>query len=392
MADRLPTVASGARTTVAGIASTRLVVDMGDLYKLETEEGALMTTMGILGMERAKNKTVQWHTSELRPKFIRVNGGTLTDSTTTITVDTPGGNYVLPGFQIKNTRTKETMIATTGGSATTVVVTARSWGATAAAALLDNDEFMILGPAYAENASLQSAQSVTETLYSNYLQTLRHNWSIGGLAQNLAEHGGNYGGKDPDVQRQDMFLTHKRDCNLTLLHSEGAVSGGTATMQGIIPWIETNAPNNVLTTSTLTEANLQGLMRTWFRYGRSRNRALLVSQRIGDIISEFAGSAQRVEPGEDTYGLDIRTYQSKSGKVKVIVEYGLEGDKHAGTAVGLDLGTGGKGLKLKHARNTQLIKNRQGTSVDGYEEEVLTDLSGVYGIPEGFCLLEDVAA
>jgi hypothetical protein len=390
MADRTPTVASGARSTVAGIVSTRLKVDMSDtLFRLESEEGALMTTMSLCGKERANAKTVEWLTSELRPKFARINGGIsngLTD--TTFTVDSPQGSYVQSGFLIKFTRTGETCLTTTGGSATTIVVTTRSWGATAAGTVVDNDEILIIGPAYAENASLQSAISVTETRYTNNVHTMRHNWAMSGLLQEISNNGGTYAEKDPETQRQDMLLVHKRDLNLALLHSEGATSGGTATVQGLVPWIVANAPNNQNAATVLTEPVFEAGNRTWTRFAKSKRLTLIASREFCGIVDQFARVVQRVEPGADTYGLAITTYRSRYCTIKLIEEIGLEGDEYSKYAIGVDP----KNLRLKYVRDTRMLKNRQGTSVDGTEEEVLTDFSGVYGLPESTYLWTDAAS
>ncbi len=53
MADRTPAVASGARSTVAGIVSTRLKVDMDDIYMYESEyEDALFKTLSMISKEK----------------------------------------------------------------------------------------------------------------------------------------------------------------------------------------------------------------------------------------------------------------------------------------------------------------------------------------------------
>lgn len=388
MADRLPTVASGARTTVAGIASTRLKVDMGDIYKWESQDAALFTTVSLLGKERAIAKTVSWHTSELVPKFMRINNGAgYTDANTTFTVDSPGGDYVQPGWLIQVTRTGETMLTTTGGSSTSVVVAARSWGTTAAAALLDNDEILIIGPAYAESASLQSAVSVTETQYSNRIHTMRHNWDMSSLLMAISENGGTYGGKDPELQRKDIMARHKRDWNLAFLFSETAASGATATMEGLIPFGKNNS-STVNSATVLTEPVFEAGNQAWFRSGDSSKRVLVAAQNVHGIINQMPKAVLRTQMGETKYGLRMTDYVSAHGDIKIVREVALEGDEYGSYAVGFDP----KIVKLKYVRDTRLIKDRQGTAEDGYEEEVLSDLSAVWGNPGGIYIWDSIAA
>ena len=143
----MATVSKGARTSSTGIASSRLKVDMGDLHKLEDNEGALMVTLAQIGKKPAMAKEVDWHTSELRPKFDRIDEGAgYLAGDTTLTVD--NGSYFQVHDNVKFTRTGE--VARVTGVAGNDITGTRSWGATAAAALVDDDEILILGPAYPE--------------------------------------------------------------------------------------------------------------------------------------------------------------------------------------------------------------------------------------------------
>lgn len=378
MADRLPAVAAGARSTVAGIASTRLKVDMDDIYMYESEsEDALFKTLSMISKEKAIAKTVAWHADELVPQFVRINGGTLDDTGLTFTVDTPGGSYIPPNHLLENTRTGEQYVSTTGGTATTFVVTARSWGSTAAAATVDNDEIMILGPAYAEAASLQSAVSTTETQYTNNIQTVRHNWHISGLMKAISEGGGTYGGEDPAIQRRKTLATHRRALNRLLLNAEAGTSGGQATMTGIIPFIEANNPGGVNSATVLTEPVFEAHNQTWFDAGESSDRVLLVSQPVHGILNQFPSTLQQTKAGQSKHGLRISDYMSAHGDIRIVRERQLRGDKYSKAAIGFNPNR----VKLKTVRDTRMIKDRQGVSEDGYVEEVLTDISAIWGSP-----------
>ena len=39
-------------------------------------------------------------------------------------------------------------------------------------------------------------------------------------------------------------------------------------------------------------------------------------------------------------------------------------------------------VALKFVRDTRMLKDRQGVSEDGYQEEVLTDISAIWGSPD----------
>lgn len=390
MPDRTPAVASGARSTVAGIASTRLKVDMADkLFQWENIGAPLYTTLVMLGKEDAIAKTVAWHVDELVPKFARINGGITTGATDlTFTVDTPMGSYVGVGWLCEFTRTGETFITTTGGSATTIVTGARSWGNVTAATIVDNDEILIIGPAYAENATLGAAITTTEVQYTNNLHTLRHNWSISGLLQELSARGGTYNGDESKNQRMKMMATHKRALELALLKSEAATSGGTATMYGFVPWLKRYGTGNVNSASTLTEAVFEAGNETWFRGDGSDRRVLMCARKVHGIINQYAGSVQRTSSGQKMYGLRITDYTSAHGDISIVRNTHLEGDTMSKYAFGFDPTR----AKLKMGRDTRILKDRQGTSTDGYEEEVVTDISAIFGTPESMYLYDSVIA
>jgi hypothetical protein len=353
---------------VAGIASTRLKVDMADkLFQWENIGAPLYTTLVLLGKEDAIAKTVAWHVDELVPKFMRINAGAGYTTETTLTVDTPGGSYVGAGWLLEVTRTGETFITTTGGSATTIVLVARSWGNVATANIVDNDEILIIGPAYAENATLAAAITTTEVQYTNNLHTIRHNWSISGLLQELSARGGTYNGDESKNQRMKMMATHKRSLELALLKSEAATSSGTATMYGFIPWLKRYGTGNVNSATTLTEAVFEAGNAVWARGEGSESRVLMASKSVYGIINQFAAAH-----------LDI----------SLIKNVHLEGDTMSKYAFGFDPSRS----KLKMGRDTRILKDRQGTSVDGYEEEVVTDLSATFGTPESMYLWDSVTA
>lgn len=387
MAERTPAVGTGARTTVAGIASTRLRLDVSDvIYDYEDMEAALYTTLSMLGKEDAINKTVTWHTDELVPIRIRINGGIsngLTD--TTFTVDNPGGSYVGVGWQIQFTRTGETCVTTTGGSATTFAVTARSWGNVAAGTVVDNDEILILGPAYAEAADLGTDVTTTEVAYNNTLQTVRSSWSIGGLLAELSKRGGTYGPEETKRQRKKMLATHKRALEILVLNGEAATSGGTSTTYGFIPWIKRYATANVNAATTVNETVFEAGNQVLFRGGQSKKRVYMLSQYNHGLANQFAKSVVRTETGDTTYGMEISNYISAHGKVRFVRNVHLEGDYGQYTSFAFDPA----GAYLKMGRDGVMLKNRQGTSNDSYREEIISDIAPVLGLPEACYLWSD---
>lgn len=381
----MATVVKGARATGSGIASSRLVVDMGDLYKLEDDQGALYVTASTLGKRKIAAYEANWHTKELRPKFDAINnGGGYASGAVSLVVD--NGAYFQKHDLVKVTRTGEVMLVT-AVSTNTLTVT-RSFGATAAAAINDDDELLIIGPAYPENATLQDGRTVTEVKYTNKVQAFRHNFEISGRLQAITENGGTYHGSDVKDQREDMLLVHKRDINLACIQGEvGDAGSGQTGMGGIIEFIKTYGTNRVNSTSAVTYSVFLTAAKSATRYN-NRRMVIICSRQFAQIVTEWGVSAQQLQPGGTKYGLEVMDIFTPHGRFRLLVDDALEGTEYSQYAICVAADKKG-GPKMAVLRDTRLIKNRQEDSQDGYEEEVLSELTIEHGNPNYHYLFDN---
>lgn len=385
----MATVVRGARATNSGMNSNRLKVDMGNLYELEDSQGALYVTGNVLGGGRAKSYEVRWQTDELRPKFDAVNnGGGYSSGATSIVVDNI--KYFQIGDLIKVTRTGEVLYvsAVTDGSSTLTVT--RSWGATAAAAITDDDEILIIGPHYDENAQLQSARTTTEVDYTNQTAIWRHNFEVSGTHQAIANAGGHFHGSDVAYQRKKMLLEHKRDINLACLFSESGSSGTRRSMMGMIEFIKTYGVGRVNSTSAVTFSVFMTAAKTATRFNNKR-MVVICSRQFAQIVTEW-GLANNVhihlEVGAKSFGLDVMKITTPHGTFSLLVDDALEGTEYSQYAICVATDEKG-GPKWKWLRQTTLMKDRQEDDQDGYEEEVLTEGTMELGNPQYHYLFDN---
>jgi hypothetical protein len=366
----MATVVQGARTTGAGIASSRLKVDMGDLYKLEDNQGALYVTANLLGRGKAANYEVRWHTSELRPKSttLSVSAATADTSIVVATSDTA----LLNVNDLINIRGLETALVTGVTSNTAAVI--RSWGADTAVTAATGTTVTIIAPHYAENATLQNARSVTEVSACNYTAIFRHNLETSETLRAIGDAGGTYHGPDLETQREDMMLVHKRDINLACLFSEIGSSGTRRSMMGLKEFID-GGTSRTDSTSALTFAAFMQASETMTRYNQKKMVGV-ISRRFATIVSQWAittSSPVQVENGADMFGLQVMNVTTPHGKFKLLIDDALT-DNSVWTKYGFFIATDKKGgPKWKYLRDTVLLKNRQDPDQDGYEEEVLTE-------------------
>lgn len=366
----MATVVAGARTSGAGIASSRLKVDMGDLYKLEDNQGALYVTANLLGKSKAANFEVKWHTSELRPKSTTLSA-TAASADTTFTFAT-GDTALVAVNDLINIKGLETALVTGVTSNTAAVI--RSWGADTAITAATGVTVTIIAPHYAENATLQSARSVTEVSAYNYTAIWRHNLEESETLRAIGNAGGTYHGPDLETQREDMLLTHKRDINLACLFSEIGSSGTRRSIMGAKEFIDTGT-GRTDSTAGLTFTAFMQESESMTRYN-NRKMVGVISRRFATVVSQWAmttSSPVQVENGADFFGLQVMNVTTPHGKFKLLVDDALSDNPHW-TTYGFFFATDKKrGMKWKYLRDTRILKNRQDPDQDGYEEEVLTE-------------------
>lgn len=363
----MPTMISGARAT-NNILAGRQVVDMGDLHQLENDKAKLFTMVSKLGKKPAHNQTIKWMTDELSPKADAVNNGAgYTSGDTSIVVD--NGGYFRIRDLVKVPRTGEVLLVT-GVSTNTLTVT-RSAGGTAAAALVDNDPLIILGPAYAQGATLQAQRTTTEVEAVNYMQIFRHSFKVTGTHAAMGAKGGHYVEDDTVTQRRKKALEHARDMNLTAYFGEADLTSGTGLAGGIIERIPAG---NIDSVASLTEAELDDALRVMFRYGSSK-KVLFCSRAVSGIINGLFKDRQRIAPGATKHGIATNEYETVHGVIQIVPDHAIEGGAFDKYAVLVDP----DGPKLRTLRDTKLLTGRQTPDEDAEVEEYLTECSFEWG-------------
>jgi hypothetical protein len=390
----MATVVKTARTTQSGIASSRHKVQMGDLYKLEDNSGAMWVTANMMGKKKAGGYEVKWHTLELRPKFDTLGAAITAVGDTTVTVS--NGTYFQINDLIKVTSTKESMMVT-GVTGNNLGVT-RSWGAVAAQTASNGAEVLIVASHYGENARLQAGRTVTEVQYSNQVALWRDNFEISGTLQAIGEQGGLYHGNDVDLQRDQMHAAHKRGINHACLFSEIGRSGDQRSMMGIIEFIKTYGSGRTNSTSAVTFSVFQTASKTAVRYLKNKRMVIICSTQFAQIVTEWAlglsasnpNAVINMDPEKKLFGLRVIDIRTAHGDFRLLVDDALEGTEYSKYAicVGTDKGNA---PEWRYLRDTRVIKNRQDTDQDGYEEEILTEGTMEDGNPDHLYLFDSAA-
>lgn len=189
---------------------------------------------------KAESFKHEWIEKDDMPLFTQINNGAgYSDSDAALVVDDSSVIAITSILYVE--RTGETMRVTANNTSTNTVTVARSWGGTAAAALLDNDYVHVLGTAPVEGDEAQVGQAVIEEWKYNFVQEFRDSYGLTDIAKNTTVHGGI---KTLPKLRAERMRDHKKKMEMAMFLGERGedVSGDEPirTMGGLHEWITTN--------------------------------------------------------------------------------------------------------------------------------------------------------
>jgi hypothetical protein len=262
----------------------------------------------------AVDPKVRWAEDEYVPQVDAINNvGGYAAGDTVLTVD--NGNYFNVGDQVTVTRTGETM-RVTAQTSTTITVT-RSWGPTAAAALVDNDELVILGPVIAEGDPAPAPRTTVSVEKFNLVQIFRTTYN---LTDDLGRDVSLLTEADLDYQRRKKLQEHLISIERSLFFGEQNEDTSTSaspvrSLGGVNSFIATNVTD---AGGTLDQTEWDTYLESAFRFG-SGEKWHFGAPRQMTAISGFAKSALRVRPEDETFGVKVVDYLSPHGTVHLVL-------------------------------------------------------------------------
>lgn len=384
----MATVVSGVRATAAsqGILAARRIVDMADrILLLEPSAAPLTVLLQKLDKKSVFNPAFKVLKDELHPIKSAINSATgYTASDTTLKLDNE--EYFEATDILLVPRTGEVLRVTALSATDSTITVTRSWGATAGAALVDNDEVVKLGDSRAEGASISTPLATTETSDTNYTQIIRTIFGLTGTLMNSDL----YGGADMAYQAKKKGIEHLRKINLSSWFGEKGIntSGGTPirTTGGVHEWITTNVTD---VAGALTALEMESFLRSVFRYGESTTRMAIGSREAMSAIAMLALGHVEMMSSEDTYGISISRWKSPHGMVNLMTENLFsDADYLKERLYVLDLSQ--LGYRYLQGRDTHLRTNVQANGDDARKDEYLTEFGIQRGIEKSSGLLKGI--
>lgn len=368
---------TGARGTTL-ISSTQRKIDMSDSIKLLQPNATPFTTF-LMQLKKARtgNPEFKGAEDELEPRFDAINNGAgYASGATQLVVD--NGAYFAEHDIVIITRTGEAIRVTGVASNTLTVV--RGVGSTAAA-INDNDELLLAGSAQPEGDTSKPARSSNLTTVTNYTQIFRRPWELTGTAiaseNETTPH-------DWDHQAAKVGIEHKRDINRALLFGKPSenTSGSQArrTTGGILHFITTNQTD---AGGAYTETEFNTTLRTAMKHG-SKRKVAIGSPLAVQVLNGYPAAKVQISQSEKVYGVDVTTFTSAFGAIRLAVDWELEGTKYGGYLIIVDMDNVRYRYlaNSKQNRDSHVRTNIQAPDADTRKDEWLSECGLEVGLEE----------
>jgi hypothetical protein len=256
-----------------------------------------------------------------------------------------------------------------------VLSVARSIGAQAAAALVDDDAVWNLGPAQREGDTSRALLSTLEVEQSNRTQIVRTPFGT----TNTQSATDLYDGNDFDYQARKAAITHMVKLERLALfgqQSQATVAGQPLrTLDGALEVIQTN---RIDINGVLTESELDAACEVAFRYGGTDEMLMIAPGRVIQAVNNFHKEKMYTYGGEDTYGVALSEYISPFGRLRIAYHRQFVGDIYSGYAMILNMDKivlrplrGGRSAGNLAVR----VTNIQANDEDARRDEYLTEFT-----------------
>lgn len=319
------------------------------------------------------NSTVQTFEEDNVLRWVTLQTGV--DSSATSFVLDSGDGAACPVYTILlNPVSGETMWVS-AKSTDTLTVT-RSYGATAAAEIVDGSQLCVLGQAYPEAGTLQTHGAASKSEVDFYTQIFRSGFSVSGSVrstQTWMSESNEYA-----LKQKNALFQHNADQDFSFLFGE-TVSTGTGSAGSLVRCttsakerISTNVNGGV---GTLDNATLQTLLRPLFEVG-SPEKLIIGSPLVCDAISNISTNKLLTSNGDTTFGNRIKTYNTGAGTATVILSRKTLSGVNADKMFMLDKGLIGRFFLNGNgkSRDTRLLEyGPEVTKVDAYQGEWISE-------------------
>jgi hypothetical protein len=384
---------TGAMLT-SNILSDQLALDFGDEIALLDPKENPFTLFARMADKRRTASYTYSHFEDRRKARFDSTSGTATTTIQTIPVTT--GAAFQQWDLVQNTRTGEIFrVDGVAGNNLAVTRNISPSGVGTGTAMNAADELMIVGTAQPENDTSKPARSDVPSKVTNFTQILRTPIELSDrLRASMFQLSPSEWGR----QQKMKGIEHAIDIESAFIFGKKSdTTPGAAhntTTAGILAHITTNQTD---AGGDLSEAEWNAFMATAFvGGGGSATKLALGSSTAVSALNKFPAAKQQTVNNEKTYGMDVTTYQSPFGTIKLAAPFHklLRGTKYGGYLVVVDM----ENISYRYlandelSRDTKLLQNRQPRDQDGRKDEFLSDIGCQVKLQETHAVLTGITS
>ncbi len=320
---------TGKATYSAGSSLPELMEDVSDIISIVSPfETPLLDHLG--DPQRNATSTVhEWLEDSLLPNTDSIQDPVITSPLTETTFTAGNGDRFRVGDQIQVLGSREVMFVT--GVSNNDLTVVRGYGGTSAENLVDDSSIRILGNAALEGDDAPASRFTSRVRKTNYTQIFTSSVEVSGSQIASKQIGLS---DELDYQKQERLRELIRDLENCVINCVSATSSpeGTAstrrTMQGIIPFIQTNVYANGANgfpsgtgvgSDELTEEQINtALRRVWDESSGSID-TILVGGFQKRRINSFITSSRGYDENSTRFRDLVSVYESDFGVCRVVL-------------------------------------------------------------------------
>lgn len=272
--------------------------------------------LGLVGMgSPALGIKHEFNEDALNDYFVQINlAAGYAAGDTSIVVDDASKIRVGAVLKSVNANVDETMHVTAISSNTLTVT--RAYSGTAAA-LLDNEQLLIVGMPVQHGDETIADISVVRTTAFNYCQEFKRTVKVADQLMAEAQNGLHPGVPDElKYQIIQRTLEIKREMNTSFIHMERSAAPSDtvyATARGLRQWLVQSGGNNITDLGSLSEKSVNKLYRQAWDDGGDPGDLIGGADQITQF-SQFNAAKVRVAPSDRVAGVFVEKYLTEFGR------------------------------------------------------------------------------
>lgn len=370
---------AGARGT-SNIMEKRLKIEMDDtIAELQPDANPLLVITSKISKKPVTSYKYEWFEEDPAGRWIKA-GASITKTATSFAIADSTGIQVAVDDLLKVAKSGEVMLVTalSSASGSTTVTVKRAVGSSEAAAIAEGDYILVMANSMPQGSNAPSEKRTNPFVQYNYTQIFKTPFSITNTLDASAQVGEDEMGR----LRRKAGVEHAVSIEYAIMFGERSIDLTGAqprtTTGGVLESLNSTPNKLEKSLATVTQDDMDGFIQKVMNYG-SQSKLFLVSPSILGLFTKWAKDKLMVTSNETKFGMNVLTYVSPYGELKM-VKHPLLVDGYDGLGIVLDMDQ--VSYRPLTGRDTKLLTNIQEADEDGERDMYLTEAGVQVKLPK----------